>query len=376
MVWGIIIIAVLIAFASLAVDFGRVALAKTELQSAVDAAARAAVNKLAQGGTVAQARADAIYVAGQNVVDTSALALTTANIQTGNWNGTRFLAAGMPLNAVSVSTGRTAAGGNAVPLLFAQLLGEGTCDLHATSIAKFAPADVSGVIALNGMTLKNNAFFASYDSSLNPNPTHANATSNAAIGTNGVISGENNNEVRGMIVLGPSGSVVAGSITTTGGTNYLPADIPTPSLPPWAPQANPGGIPQNYTVSSNTTLPGGNYWFTSLTVDKNKTLSFSDTATLIVNGPIYFNGNVNAAGNLPDNLTIYQLGNNVFGDPDGNNSTITANIIAPGCDFELKNTLLFKGKMTFRTIILKNNADFYYDEASGAAATQVVSLVE
>ena len=49
-VYTIILLTALIGLASLAVDYARVQLAKTELQRAADAAARAKRNPLLQGG--------------------------------------------------------------------------------------------------------------------------------------------------------------------------------------------------------------------------------------------------------------------------------------------------------------------------------------
>src|SRR5262249_57874763 len=103
-------------------------------------------------------------------------------------------------------------------------------------------------------------------------PNHGNASSNVAVGSNGVVDVNNNTQVRGSLQLGPSASV-AGSPNVTGGTMTLGAPIQTPASPPWNPGANPGGVPQTYTVNSKTTPRTGTYWFTSLTITKD--LSFS-----------------------------------------------------------------------------------------------------
>src|SRR5207248_3567733 len=123
----------------LAVDFGRVQLAKTELQRSADAAARAAAGTLAQGISAARAAANSIAYA--NLVDGTHHVLATSDIEFGNWNETTHkftVATSATLNsadAVRVTTGSTAARENAIPLLFAELMGQNTCDIHASAVA-------------------------------------------------------------------------------------------------------------------------------------------------------------------------------------------------------------------------------------------------
>ena len=108
--------------------------------------------------------------------------------------------------------------------------------------------------------------------------------------------------------MGPSASE-AGTTQVTGTTTTLTKDIATPTSPTWAPGANPGGIPQNYTASSNVTLPGGTYWFTSLSIAQN--LAFSGPATVYVNGDVNMTtdqADLLAYNSIPANLKIFQIG--------------------------------------------------------------------
>jgi Flp pilus assembly protein TadG len=139
-VYVAILMVAMVGFCSLAVDLGRVQTAKTQLRSAVDAAARAAACCIPQGSSAAQAAA--IAVAAQNQVDGVALSLTNSNIQTGSWNPTTrtFTNGGVPDNvttysAVKVTAGRTSANGNAIPLVFGVVIGLPTCDVNATAVA-------------------------------------------------------------------------------------------------------------------------------------------------------------------------------------------------------------------------------------------------
>jgi Flp pilus assembly protein TadG len=129
---------------SLAVDLGRVEVAKTELRRAADSASRAAVIALPQGTSAAQTAA--ITMAGDNTCDGSSVALTNSNVSIGIWNKSTksFSTSGSADNittftAVQVSASRTRAGGNPIPLLFGAILGVSTCDVHATSVAAMVP---------------------------------------------------------------------------------------------------------------------------------------------------------------------------------------------------------------------------------------------
>ena len=35
----------------------------------------------------------------------------------------------------------------------------------------------------------------------------------------------------------------------------------------------------------------------------------------------------------------------------------------PGCDFSVKNNAILTGRFVFKTIVTKNNLDFYYDDS-------------
>jgi Flp pilus assembly protein TadG len=82
----LVLLTVMCGFCSLAVDYGRMQTAKTELQRAADAAARAGAAKLADG--VSATETTIIAVAASNTVDGSAINLSSADIEFGTWNET------------------------------------------------------------------------------------------------------------------------------------------------------------------------------------------------------------------------------------------------------------------------------------------------
>jgi hypothetical protein len=351
-----IMMTALLAFASLAVDYARGQVAKTELLRAADAAARYAATGLGDGTAVLKAQA----AAAENSADGRPVVLGAADVRTGNYDGSTrvFTAGATPINAVEVTAARR--GDDGVPTVFAQVIGRSHVDVAATVIAMATPTS-PGFTGLDGVTLKNSAFFGSYSSGTTLSPTEGSASGSVSVGTNGTFDSGKNTKLQGNLILGPSGS---GS-TSTGSTVTRPTNLVAPSDPLWTPGINPGGVPQNYTAS-DVVFAGGTYWFTSLTV--NGSLSFSGPATVYVNGDVTLGGSLTAYGSVPSNLKIYQLNAHTFGDTGSNNITICAAITAPTCDFVVKNKLTFIGSALFRTITAKNTADFYYDQALGGGS--------
>jgi Flp pilus assembly protein TadG len=373
LVWVAVALPVLLAFVSLAVDLGRVQVAKTELRGAADTAARYAVTGLSNG--IATVRARAKDAADDNTTDGTPVVLADADIEQGNWSTSTktFTANGTPLNAVRVTARRT--GASAVPLMFARVLGQGSMGVQASAIATAAGGQAYGFIGLNGVTFFNNTYIGSYNSASDTTPTQGESTGNASVGTNGTLESKNNTTLDGELALGPSGATV-GSINPDEETNLSTA-IPTPTDPAWNPTTNPLSLPQNYSVGSATTLPGGTYWFTSLTLNNNGALDFSGPATIYVNGNITVEKNWIRAHQLsPSNLKIYQLGNNrTF--TCNNNFELVGQISAPRTALVANNMFTLHGIALFRTIELKNNASIYVDDVSmaGAASGGSVSLV-
>ena len=295
-----------------------------------------------------------------------------ADVEFGAWNDSTKTftvltgAAQSGADAVRVTARRTAAGGNAVPLLLARVVGRTSCDVRATSIARYNPAtSIAGIEGLNGITMSNNAFVGSYNSATTTTPAEASATAVGNLYSNGAIVGSGG-DVEGGVVLGPSAPGVVG-ISVSGTTTRAASPLAPPAEMTWSPAPNPNGLPQNYTASGNVTLPAGIYWFTSLTV--NGSLIYSGPATVVINGPVEINGALRAYNLIPANLRVYQIGNYTFADSDsnGNNIDIVADVSAPSAHFMAKNSLLLRGRLVAGSIEVKNNADFFYDVGLGGA---------
>jgi hypothetical protein len=129
-------------FVSLAVDYGRVQVAKMELHQSCDACARAAAATLPSG--VSAATTAAQTYAQYNVIDGAAGTLNSnTDIQYGLWNAATgsFTAlsgsAQSTANAVQVTLWRRTSTNNAIPLMFGQILGFGSSQAHATATAYY-----------------------------------------------------------------------------------------------------------------------------------------------------------------------------------------------------------------------------------------------
>jgi hypothetical protein len=132
------------AIVSMAVDYARVQLAKTELRHAADSASRAG----AAGVTVDAAEAVRLArdFAARNAVDGRALSLDAAlDIEIGRWNPNSAKFQKLNDNnlsnadAVRVIARRSSARGTAIPMMFAGALGFSACDVSAESVSMVIP---------------------------------------------------------------------------------------------------------------------------------------------------------------------------------------------------------------------------------------------
>jgi Flp pilus assembly protein TadG len=354
------------ALMSLGVDLAHVRLVKLQLQFAADAAARSAITGMPSGAAVS----NAISAAALQTVDGTAVVVQAGDVEQGTWSNLTFTPGGASPNAVRVTVKRTNARGNAVQLWWGGMIGKTHCNITVVSIASGKATPIAGFIGYNGIVMKNNTFFGSYDSRKLKNPTQGSAGSNARVGTNAGITGYQNDTLDGDAVLGSQSTGVSG-VVMSGSNLYQPAALPTPTLPAWSPPAPATDL----VVSSTTVMPGGSYWYNSMTL--NADLTFSGPAVVYVNGNIVAGGMLAAASGVPGDLTIYQFGSNTFGDALVSGMTIVANVVAPNSDFVTKNNLDFYGSGVFNTITNKNNANFYYDTVLGPAdGSPVVSTVK
>jgi Flp pilus assembly protein TadG len=135
---------------TLAVDVGRVQLAKSELQAAVDSAARQAAANLHLGHDTAESKA--IAAAGYNTVDGTTVVLQKSDIEFGLWDPTNKqfqVLTGSDRDsatAVRITGVRSATRNNAITTVFGRVIGLGAINLQARSTAtrgRIAPATIA-----------------------------------------------------------------------------------------------------------------------------------------------------------------------------------------------------------------------------------------
>ncbi|MGH7176544.1 MAG: TadG family pilus assembly protein, partial [Tepidisphaeraceae bacterium] len=199
---------VLLAIMSLAIDLGRVQLAKTELRCVADAAARAGAAVLVQGGSDAEVRAAAAQLAAQNTVDGKQALLRTdsgsGDVEIGNWNSLltpRFSTTRGPKNAVRINGILTSERGNAVPLLFAMVIGRANCDVHASATATSEPESGYGMVGLDHILMKGNTMSSYWSDGSGP------AGDQGDVASNGDIALGGNSQIQGNAWPGPGGAV-------------------------------------------------------------------------------------------------------------------------------------------------------------------------
>jgi len=150
MIYSVLIFTALVGIVGLGVDYGRIRVAKSELQSAADAAARYAAAGLQNslfGSSAAVNNAQAVV--DQNRADGRAIVFNTAeDVEIGIWNTTsRTFTPTTTLslaNAVRVTARCVQARGSAVPMAFAAIIGVRSQDITAQSIAMIDYSGISG----------------------------------------------------------------------------------------------------------------------------------------------------------------------------------------------------------------------------------------
>lgn len=162
-VYGVLCLFAMFALASLAVDWGRVQLVRTELQRAADAASRAALSQLSAGTTAVQNAA--VAFGANNSADSTSVVIDPVNdVEFGDWNSATRTFTTLPnttgADAVRVTARRTAARGTAVPLVFGAIVGARTCDVSAVSTVALVPTTLdysSGFSASSNISLNGSA---------------------------------------------------------------------------------------------------------------------------------------------------------------------------------------------------------------------------
>jgi hypothetical protein len=359
---------------TLAVDWGRVQLAKTELRRTCDAAARYAVNGMSDGTALAKAN----WIGAQNSVDGRSITFQAADVETGTWDATalRFTPGTAAPNALRVTARRH------VPAVFGQIAGPSLTPLTVQAVARFNVVGY-GVVGLGSITMKGNASSSYWSAGGQPLTGYGN------IGSNGSISLGGNSSIDGSVFYGPGGSVsgasnVTGSVSQLGSTlSFPPADAGSAAnnnnnwlVPSWA---SPGGNNLSLQSNQSLTLPGGVYYAQNVTLSGGSSLTFTGPATIYCYGTLNMSGNTVTAGNQPGNLTIIMCKK-----PDGRapgpvtiggTAALYSTVYAPQSAVTLSGSGDIYGSVLGLTVDMTGTSAIHYD-LSLNAQNGTISLVQ
>ena len=240
----------------------------------------------------------------------------------------------------------------------------------------------------------------SYDSVATPNPTPADTTGEADIGSNTQVIVDLNTTVNGDVILGQA----------TDGTDAVVTEIDTPDIQgsetelgrrvdPDPLGAVGGDLANNFTnyAASNDNLSAGiagpsvniasgdtvsmttgNYYFTDMTVAFGATLDIDATGgpvNIYLSGPMFanFGSSINITGS-PMNVTIYSNATDsiIF----SHSQDFKGTVYAPQADIYMFNQSDVYGALWGNQVFAYNNGDFYYDtNIKGKWLFDTVSLV-
>ena len=395
MVWTVIALLAVMGFCSLAVDVGKVQLAKGQLRHAADAAARHAASGLATSGPSA-ARTNAVSAAADNKADGAPVALdATADVQFGTWDHVNktFTAAAAgaesSANAVRVTARRTAARGNPVQLMFAGVVGRPTIDLTATATARINSRK-PGIVGLDYITMSGNSAGTgnvtnSYRSAAGAFSVTSATYSRGTIASNGNISLSGNSTIYGNAHAGIAKTLsTSGGSGVTGSTSNLskPLDYPMEAAGTAATTNNNASLPwphyesdRDFTIgSANVTIPGGTYYVDDFDMGSGAVLTITGPATLYVTGTFELDGTINTYNGVPSNLRIVMVTAGC-GVTLASNASLYADVYCPGGHCSMSGGSLLCGSVIARSVAMSGNAKVIFDESLTITATGI-SLVQ
>jgi Flp pilus assembly protein TadG len=368
----------LLAITSLAVEVGRVQLAKSELQAAADAATRAACAQLSYGPSVA--RKVAAAAAAANKYDGAAVGLDNSKeIDFGNWDHTTKAftllngSAESEANAVRVTIVRS------TPLVFGQVVGMRSATVRAQSIASLTSnTGAYAIVGINSIKMSQDSFTDGYRSSAGAYLL-ATRTYTGSVASNGTISLADSADVYGDARWGPGKS-----ISLLNGSKVWGLKAPLPKALSFPSVTLPAGVTDlgdiNMT-SGSSSLGGGTYVI--------GTLNMSGTAQHTWTGPVvlYFRNNysitdgavINTYQNKPANRKMYFLPTCKTGYWGGSHSCV-ADMYAPDTDFTVTGSADLYGRIVARSIAVSGTGGMHYDQdlppIGENATTQSITQVQ
>lgn len=393
---------VLVGFVALGIDMGRIKLARTELQTAADAAARAACWPIPQmefddGRDRAQAIIDSNDAGGGPIgYDTD-----ENDLEYGMWAPNLRVFQPLPLdelrfaNAVRVITHRDSDRGNPMPMAFASAINWDQTDVRAGAVARirggpFAFGGGAGVFGMEWVRINGITTIDSYDSSVGWYDP-ANAGENGGVGTNGWIEVIGTSFIHGDARWGSDWDInpetdyieVWDNADVSGWQAPMDEDLdfPPATLPATynnQPLIDAGLLNNQNSLVVNgnavVTIPGGTIENPNVYVINDLILRTNTTVTLQGAVVFYITGSVDMTGSIyvndingnsqprPGNFQIIVVGD---GDVNvGGGSALHAQIFAPESDVVIHGTSAefgFFGAVIGKTIDVRGNSAIHVD---------------
>jgi hypothetical protein len=366
----------LVAFvvvASMAADYGRVQVVKTELRRGADAAARAGAAYL---GDYTTASAQAIALAGLNTADGQSIALTANDIEFGTWDSMarvfspRVGTDRVNSNSIRVTARRTAATGNPVSLTFTGPLGMQNCDVKATAIASVAPTDFV-IVGLDYVIMAGNSTDGYWPS----NPSVKVNCGN--LGSNGDITCKGTSYIHGNAHPG-IGHTVIGASNVFGATtplNYV-LSYPAADPSPFSAANNDNNLLPTKAYNNGTkifdsgskayTIPAGTYVVKDFIVGSASIITLSGPVVIYCYGTLDVKGNIFTYQSLARNFRLYMIPNPTTGAAPGSASLksggeITAIFYAPLSDIVFGSSFDLYGQVIGKSIEMTGSSYIHYD---------------
>jgi hypothetical protein len=355
--YAAIMMLTLFAMASLAIDLGRVQVAKSQMERATEAAALYGCSGASDG----TASSKAITAAADNKVDGSPLVLLSSDIQTITWNngtGTYSIGGSSP-NGVKITAMRTKARGTAIPLLFAKAIGMPTCDIHYTAVAVYrAGLPAYGFVGINSAMLQNNTILVDSYSSGNGTYGGANILTHGYVATNGSFAMSSAVNINTDIYMLSGQTLTANGAPAYGTRQTLSSALSFPSI-----ASAPGGAINVGNINGATTLGSGSnntdYYTTGISVLSGQTLTIAGPVTLYVNGNFQITGIVKTYLNLPVNFTIRVIASSGV---NITTASMYADVYAPTSPINIGAGTGFYGRAIGNQFSVNGAASLHYDE--------------
>jgi len=389
---GVILLAAF-ALVSLAVDMGRLRVARLQLSTAADAAAIAGVRQLPVVKHI-EATTEAVVVASENTAIQGTGNAVTVTLQAASdveiglyrFSTEKFTKVGSTepnghtvrdsdANAMHVTAWRSDARGTAVGLFFARAIGLNQMDVRgeATAVVRGGGSGF-GIVGIDWVQMNGNTKTDSYNAAAGPydknNPNH-----NGTVASNGSISMVGTSDIWGDARPGVDASVsTTGQATVHGWTapleeplNYPPKPIPAGAISVTWPGSGKLSLPRAGDPVSNDPDNPTNYVLNKIKMKGGDELNISGYVAIYVTGDIDIGGGSVANSpppQLPARLLLVKVGS---GDVDlGGNGQLFAHVYAPQADVRLHGTgqdFALCGWVIGKTLDVKGNSAIHYDES-------------